>query len=44
MNEDDVVVFFKDIKEGSWLSFDIETTSLDPMSCNVVGFSFSVSK
>ena len=44
MNEDDVVVFFNDIKEGSWLSFDIETTSLDPMSCNVVGFSFSVSK
>ena len=44
MNEDDVVVFFKDIEEGSWLSFDIETTSLDPMSCNVVGFSFSISK
>mgnify|MGYP002050518614 CR=1 FL=1 len=29
------------IKEGEWLSFDIETTSVQPMSCDIVGFSFS---
>jgi len=33
--------FANSIKEGNWLSFDLETTSLDPMSCDLVGISFS---
>ena len=33
--------FTNSIKEDEWLSFDLETTSLDSMSCDIVGFSFS---
>ena len=40
----DIQKFINSIKEGDWLSFDLETTSLDPMSCNIVGFSFSNKK
>ena len=40
--DDEVVSFFSSIKEGQWLSFDIETTSVQPMSCDIVGFSFSI--
>ena len=40
----DIQKFINSIKDGDWLSFDLETTSLDPMSCNIVGFSFSNKK
>ena len=40
-SEDEIKDFFMKIKEGEWLSFDIETTSVQPMSCDIVGFSFS---
>jgi DNA polymerase-1 len=40
----DIQKFSNLIKEGEWLSFDLETTSLDPMSCDIVGFSFSNKK
>ena len=40
--DDEIVSFFSSIKEGQWLSFDIETTSVQPMSCDIVGFSFSI--
>ncbi len=39
--EEEIVQFFKTIKEEQWLSFDIETTSVNPMTCDIVGFSFS---
>ena len=39
--EEEIVQFFKTIKEKQWLSFDIETTSVNPMTCDIVGFSFS---
>ena len=44
LNLTDIQKFINSIKEGDWLSFDLETTSLDPMSCNIVGFSFSNKK
>ena len=44
MDENEITAFVKNVDEDCWLSFDIETTSLDPMSCEVVGFSFSMSK
>ena len=44
MDENEITAFVKNVDEDCWLSFDIETTSLDPMSCDVVGFSFSMSK
>ena len=40
-SEDDIKIFLGSIKESEWLSFDIETTSVNPMSCDIVGFSFS---
>ena len=40
-SEEDIKNFLGSIKEGEWLSFDIETTSVNPMSCDIVGFSFS---
>ena len=42
--EDEVKSFFASIKNDEWLSFDIETTSVQPMSCDIVGFSFSNKK
>ena len=39
--EEEIVQFFKTIKDEQWLSFDIETTSVNPMTCDIVGFSFS---
>ena len=38
---DEIQNFFSSIKENQWLSFDIETTSVQPMNCDIVGFSFS---
>ncbi len=40
-SEEDIKNFLGSIKEDEWLSFDIETTSVNPMSCDIVGFSFS---
>ena len=40
----DIQKFANSIKEGEWLSFDLETTSLNPMSCDIVGFSFATKK
>ncbi|MEC9437307.1 MAG: DNA polymerase I [Candidatus Neomarinimicrobiota bacterium] len=42
--EEEIVQFFKTVKENKWLSFDIETTSVNPMTCDIVGFSFSCNK
>ena len=42
--EEEVKSFFASIKNDEWLSFDIETTSVQPMSCDIVGFSFSNKK
>ena len=36
--------FADSIKEGEWLSVDLETTSVNPMIAEMVGFSFSVKK
>ena len=36
--------FADSIKEGEWLSIDLETTSVNPMIAEIVGFSFSVKK
>ena len=36
--------FVKLIKENEWLSVDLETTSVNPMLAEIVGFSFSVKK
>ena len=36
--------FAGSIKEGEWLSVDLETTSVNPMIAEIVGFSFSVKK
>ena len=33
--------FVNGIKKGKWLSFDLETTSVNPMQCEIVGLSFS---
>lgn len=40
----DIQAFVNNIKEGEWLSFDLETTSLKPMLCDIVGLSFSTKK
>ncbi|MEC8946257.1 MAG: DNA polymerase I, partial [Candidatus Neomarinimicrobiota bacterium] len=36
--------FADSIKEGEWFSVDLETTSVNPMIAEIVGFSFSVKK
>ena len=36
--------FITSIKESVWLSFDLETTSVEPMKCDIVGLSFSINK
>ena len=33
--------FIDSLSEGEWLSFDLETTSVIPMECDIVGISFS---
>ena len=41
---DQLTSFVKSIKEDEWLSLDLETTSINPMLAEIVGFSFSVKK
>ena len=36
--------FVSSVKENEWLSVDLETTSINPMVAEIVGFSFSVKK
>ena len=40
----DIQSFINEVKEGEWLSFDLETTSVEPMRCEIVGLSFSTKK
>ncbi len=41
LNQDDLNAFVMGLKKGAWLSFDLETTSVEPMLCDIVGLSFS---
>jgi DNA polymerase-1 len=41
-NPDDLKSFVKSITADTLVSFDLETTSVDPMRAEIVGFSFSV--
>ncbi len=41
LNKVDLDTFVKGVKKGKWLSFDLETTSVKPMLCDIVGLSFS---
>jgi len=41
---DQLTSFVSSIKENEWLSVDLETTSVNPMIAEIVGFSFSVKK
>ena len=36
--------FVSSVKENEWLSVDLETTSINPMVAEIVGFSFSMKK
>ena len=36
--------FAESVKENEWLSVDLETTSINPMLAEIVGFSFSIKK
>ena len=38
---DELRSFINGLKKGKWLSFDLETTSVYSMQCDIVGFSFS---
>ena len=39
-----IKTFINSIEEGAWLAFDLETTSVEPMNCDIVGLSFSTGK
>ena len=41
---DQLTSFVSSVKEKEWLSVDLETTSINPMVAEIVGFSFSVKK
>ena len=41
---EEINTFINSIEEGAWLAFDLETTSVDPMNCDIVGLSFSSQK
>ncbi len=43
-NSDELTQFLSKIKEGNWLSLDLETTSVKTMESNIVGLSFSIEK
>ena len=40
----DIHSFVDKVETGEWLSFDLETTSVEPMRCDIVGLSFSTTK
>ena len=41
---DQLTSFVSSVKENEWLSVDLETTSINPMVAEIVGFSFSMKK
>ncbi|MBT3478166.1 MAG: DNA polymerase I [Candidatus Marinimicrobia bacterium] len=41
LTQDEIRSFVNRVKKGKWLSFDLETTSVIPMRCEIVGLSFS---
>lgn len=41
---DQLFEFTEAIEQGKWLSVDLETTSINPMLAEIVGFSFSMKK
>jgi len=41
---DELDKFIKSVQENKWLSVDLETTSINPMKAEIVGFSFSIKK
>ena len=41
---DQLTSFVSSVKENEWLSVDFETTSINPMVAEIVGFSFSMKK
>jgi len=44
LNLEDLIGFVESLKQGKWLSVDLETTSVNPMAAEIVGFSFSTKK
>ena len=44
LNLEDLIGFVESLEEGKWLSVDLETTSINPMAADIVGFSFSTKK
>ncbi len=43
-NLDELNHFISKVKEGQWLSLDLETTSVNTMEADIVGLSFSIKK
>ena len=41
---DELIEFTESLEQGKWLSVDLETTSVNPMLAEIVGFSFSLKK
>ncbi|MDP6339602.1 MAG: DNA polymerase I [Candidatus Marinimicrobia bacterium] len=41
LTQGEIQAFVNGLKKGQWLSFDLETTSVNTMQCDIVGFSFS---
>ena len=39
-----MIGFVESLEQGKWLSVDLETTSVNPMAAEIVGFSFSTKK
>ena len=44
LNLEDLIGFVESLEEEKWLSVDLETTSINPMAADIVGFSFSTKK
>ena len=44
ISADDLNQFISKVKDGEWLSINLETTSVNPMEADIVGMSFSVEK
>ena len=44
LNLDQLIDFTETLEQGKWLSVDLETTSINPMLAEIVGFSFSLNK
>ena len=44
LNLEDLIGFVESLEQGKWLSVDLETTSVNPMAAEIVGFSFSTKK